>query len=156
MNGLLLGLVLVAQCAVADTLPRPDHIVIVIDENKSFQQIIGNNEAPYINALARRGMLFTDAHGITHPSQPNYLALFSGNTHNITNDACLQELNGENLASILISQNLSFVSYSEAMPDAAYLGCKSGEYARKHNPLSNWSLIQCGMSLNEGRISNEK
>ena len=137
----LIALILVAQSVIADPLPRPDHIVIVMEENKSFQQIIGNKDAPYINALAQRGMLFTESYGITHPSQPNYLALFSGSTHNITNDACLLELTGDNLASMLIAQNLSFVSYSESLPEASYLGCMSGAYMRKHNPLSNWLAL---------------
>jgi acid phosphatase len=137
----LFSLILFTQTTFADPLPRPDHLVIVIEENKAFQQIIGNQNAPYINALAQRGMLFTESFGITHPSQPNYLALFSGSTHNITNDACLLELSGDNLASNLISHNLSFASYSETMPEASYLGCMSGAYMRKHNPLSNWLAL---------------
>ena len=140
-NGLLVALILVAHSAIADSLPRPDHIVIVMEENKAFRQVIGNKDAPYINALAQRGVLFTESYGITHPSQPNYLALFSGSTHNITNDSCLLELNGENLASSLIAKNLSFVSYSETMPEGAYLGCMHGAYMRKHNPLSNWLTL---------------
>jgi acid phosphatase len=141
MRFALIALMLAAQNVIADPLPRPDHIVIVVEENKSFQQIIGNKDAPYINALAQRGMLFTESYGITHPSQPNYLALFSGSTHNITNDACLLELNGDNLASMLLAKNLSFVSYSETMPETAYLGCMYGAYMRKHNPLSNWLAL---------------
>jgi acid phosphatase len=134
----LFALILLAQTSFADPLPRPDHIVIVINENKAFQQIIGNQNAPYINSLAQRGMLFTESYGVTHPSQPNYLALFSGSTHNIINDSCLLELKGDNLASDLISHDFSFTSFSETMPDASYLGCMSGPYMRKHNPLSNW------------------
>jgi hypothetical protein len=48
---------LAAQPALGGELPRPDHIVIVIEENKSFSQIIGNKDAPWINELARRGAL---------------------------------------------------------------------------------------------------
>lgn len=134
----LFALVLLAQPAFADPLPRPDHIVLVIEENKAFQQIIGSQNAPYINSLAQRGMLFTESYGVTHPSQPNYIALFSGSTHNITNDSCLLELKGDNLATSLISHNFSFASFSETMPEASYLGCMFGSYMRKHNPLSNW------------------
>lgn len=137
----LIALLLCSQISVADVLPRPDHIVIVIEENKSIHQIIANKDAPYINSLAERGVLFTDSHGITHPSQPNYLALFSGSTHNITNDSCLLELTGDNLASALISQNYSFVSYAENLPETSYLGCMNGSYMRKHNPLSNWLAL---------------
>ncbi|HXU92268.1 MAG TPA: acid phosphatase, partial [Gallionella sp.] len=49
---------LVANAA-ADPLPRPDHVVIVVMENKAYSQIIGDSDAPYINALVRDGMLFT-------------------------------------------------------------------------------------------------
>ena len=59
---------------------KPAHIVIVIEENHGFSQIIGNPRAPYLNRLATAGALFTEAHGVVHPSQPNYLALFSGST----------------------------------------------------------------------------
>lgn len=142
MRLILVALMLLAQGALAaDALPRPDHIVIVVEENKSFSQIIGNREAPYINDLAKRGVLFTDSRGVTHPSQPNYLALFSGTTRGIGSNACPLELGGENLASILIAQGLNFISYSESMPEAGFEGCIYGAYRRKHNPAANWKEL---------------
>lgn len=125
----------------AQPLPRPDHIVIIIEENKSYAQIVGNKDAPYINALARRGALFTQSYGVAHPSQPNYLALFSGSTRGITNNACPLELNGANLAEILAGKGLSFVSYAESMPQAGFGGCMHGAYYRKHNPVANWKEL---------------
>lgn len=125
----------------AEVLPHPDHIVIVVEENKSFSQIIGNKDAPYINALAKQGVLFTNSYGITHPSQPNYLALFSGTTRGIGSNACPLDLQGENLASALIARNLSFNSYSESLPEARYAGCIYGAYMRKHNPIANWKEL---------------
>jgi acid phosphatase len=142
MRFILVALMLLAQNALAaDALPRPDHIVIVVEENKSFSQIIGNRDAPYLNALARRGVLFTDSRGVTHPSQPNYLALFSGATRGIGSNACPLELSGENLASALIAKGLNFISYSESMPEAGYEGCVYGPYRRKHNPAANWKEL---------------
>src|SRR3954463_5835700 len=67
-------------------LPRPDHIVVVVEENHSFDSIIGSKAAPYINALAREGALFTRSFALTHPSQPNYIALFSGSTQGVADD----------------------------------------------------------------------
>ena len=64
----------------APPLPRPDHIVMVIEENHSYSQIIDSSDAPYINRLAAQGAVFTQSFGVTYPSQPNYLALFSGLT----------------------------------------------------------------------------
>ena len=141
MRYLLSALALFAHISVAETLPRPDHIVIVIEENHAFQQIIGNKEAPYINALAQRGVLFTNSFGVTHPSQPNYIALFSGSTHDVTNDDCLTELSGDNLASLLQAKGFSFTLFSERLPQPGFLGCADGAYRRKHNPLSNWKSL---------------
>jgi phosphatidylinositol-3-phosphatase len=139
----LLGLCLVWHAVPADaqSLPRPDHVVIVIEENKPFSQIIGNPEAPYINKLAGRGMLFTRSYGVAHPSQPNYLALFSGITHGIRNDACPLELEGGNLADILDRKGLSFATYSESLPWPGFAGCSYGAYYRKHNPAANWRRL---------------
>lgn len=139
---MLTGLMLAAQGAfAADALPRPDHVVIVVEENKSFSQIIGNQDAPYINALARRGVLFTSSYGVTHPSQPNYLALFTGSLRGISSNACPLELRGENLGGVLLAKGLSFASYSESLPEAGYAGCMYGAYMRKHNPAANWKEL---------------
>ncbi len=122
------------------TLPRPDHVVIVMEENKSYRQIIGNMAAQYINRLANEGALFTNSFAIGHPSQPNYLALFSGSTHGVPDDRCPISLSGNNLADALRKSGLTFGIYSESMPSIGYEGCFSadGLYARKHNPAVNW------------------
>jgi hypothetical protein len=59
-------------------VPRPDHVVVVILENEHRSSVIGSPNAPYLNKLAARGANLTHSYGVTHPSQPNYLALFSG------------------------------------------------------------------------------
>ena len=69
-------------------VPEPAHTVVVVMENHSYADIIGNRAAPFINELARRGALFTHSSAITHPSEPNYLALFSGSTQGVTDDGC--------------------------------------------------------------------
>ena len=70
------------------TVPRPDHVVVVVEENHSSTNILGNANAPYINSLANENANFTQSFAVTHPSQPNYLALFSGSTQGVTNDSC--------------------------------------------------------------------
>ncbi|HKT32519.1 MAG TPA: alkaline phosphatase family protein [Gammaproteobacteria bacterium] len=119
---------------------RPAHVVIVIEENKSFSTIIGNPDAPYLNQLAKQGVLFIDAHAVMHPSQPNYVALFAGSTYGLTDDSCPHDLNGPNLASELLASKLSFAEYSEDMPSAGYTGCSgsNGLYRRKHNPVADF------------------
>jgi hypothetical protein len=58
-------------------VPRPDRVVLVILENEQCSSITGSAQAPYLNELVARGANLTHSHGVTHPSQPNYLALFS-------------------------------------------------------------------------------
>src|SRR6478735_4876835 len=60
---------------VAAALPTPAHVVVV--ENRSAAGVIGNKSAPYINSLATNGALMVQSFAITHPSEPNYLALFA-------------------------------------------------------------------------------
>jgi phospholipase C len=142
--------VALAPAAHAEKLPRPDHVVIVIEENHGFSQIMDKrNRASYIHALAKRGILFTDSHGVTHPSLPNYLALFSGSTQGVTNDSCQHTFNNDNLASSLLHGGFSFVTYSESLPETGDLGCASGAYQRKHNPASNWQGTRLPAEINQ-------
>ena len=134
----------------AGLLPRPDHVVVVIEENRSFMQIMDpRNQDSYIHALAKRGMLFTRSYGVTHPSQPNYLAFFSGSTHGVTNNACPHAFDSDNLAKVLLDAGLSFASYAESLPEAGDMTCLSGAYARKHNPVVNWQGSRLPASVNQ-------
>lgn len=125
----------------AGTLPRPAHVVIVIEENKAYSQIIGNRKAPFLNRLAAHGALLTHYYGITHPSEPNYLALFSGSTHGLHLDSCPHHYASANLASELTAAGFSFATYSQSLPQVGYSGCRHGRYARKHNPAVNWQGV---------------
>src|SRR3954466_12120874 len=76
------------------TPPTWDHIVVVIEENHSQSQIVPNaapasstDGTPYINELAAGGIQFNNFYAIMHPSQPNYLELYSGSNQNITDDS---------------------------------------------------------------------
>jgi hypothetical protein len=130
----------------APALPRPDHVVIVIEENKSYSEIIGNPSAPYINSLASQGASFTSSFAVTHPSQPNYLALFSGSTQGVTDDvvpALGSPYSTPNLGAELLAKGFTFGGYSETLPsvgstDGTAGTAISGTYQRKHNPWVNW------------------
>ena len=105
-------------------------------ENHSYADIIGNRAAPFINELARRGALFTHSSAITHPSEPNYLALFSGSTHGVTSDQCPLAIGqAPNLGRQLLDAGLTFAGYSEDLPSVGFTGCSSANsYAAKHSP----------------------
>ncbi len=60
------------------SVPRYRHIVEIMMENTSYGTIIGNSLAPNINALANQYGLATNYFGVTHPSEPNYVANLGG------------------------------------------------------------------------------
>ncbi len=128
--------------ASAASVPRPDHVVVVVMENHSYSQIIGSSSAPYINnTLKAGGATFTQSFAVTHPSEPNYLALFSGSTQGLTDDSCPHTYSAENLGHQLIAAGDTFRGYSEGLPSAGYTGCQSGRYYRKHNPWVDFSNV---------------
>lgn len=129
------------------TIPRPDHVVIVIEENHGYSQIIGAASAPYINSLAQQGALFTQSFAIRHPSQPNYIALFSGSLQGITSDSCPHSFTGANLGSELIGAGFTFAGYSESMPSVGYTGCRSGSHTRSHNPWVDFTNLPESVNL---------
>ncbi|TPK72442.1 acid phosphatase [Mesorhizobium sp. B2-4-15] len=112
--------------AMADAPPQYDHVVVVVMENHSFEQIAQPGAAPYLQTLARNGALFYNSHGVAHPSQPNYLALFSGSTHGVRDDG-IHEIAGSNLAERLQAAGKAFVGYAEAGSP------------RKHNPWESFA-----------------
>jgi phosphatidylinositol-3-phosphatase len=137
----------VSHAQAAAALPRPAHVVIVIEENHSYSDIIGSSSAPYINSLAKAGASFTQSFAVTHPSEPNYLALFSGSTQGISSDSCPHTFSGPDLGGELIGAGYNFTGYSETMPRAGYTGCTSGNYARKHNPWVNFTDVPSSANL---------
>jgi phosphatidylinositol-3-phosphatase len=127
--------------------PRPDHVVVVIEENHSYDELLGSDSvAPYIKSLAAAGANFTSSFAVEHPSQPNYLDLFSGANQGRTGTDTISTstpFTTANLGAQLRAAGFSFAGYSETLPTAGSLvtaqtiGSLNG-YVRKHNPWSNW------------------
>jgi acid phosphatase len=125
-----------SSSAGAAALPRPKHVVVIVEENHTLAQVVDGGSAPFITGLARRGALFTDAHGVTHPSLPNYFALFAGLT-NTNGDGCPAagiDPGAPNLGSELLARHMSFAGFAEGLPETGSTVCAAGSYARKHAP----------------------
>lgn len=72
--------------APAAAIPGYQHIIEIMMENTSYSSIIGNPDAPNLNALADNFGLATDYFGVTHPSEPNYVANVGGSYFGIQDD----------------------------------------------------------------------
>jgi phosphatidylinositol-3-phosphatase len=119
----------------------------VVLENKAAGQIDGSSSAPYLNALMASSAVFADARAVAHPSEPNYLALFSGSTQGVTDDRCPLALGARpNLGRQLLDAGRSFVGYSEGLPTVGFTGCSSGDYAAKHNPWVHFGNLPASVN----------
>lgn len=124
-------------------LPVYDHVIIVVEENKDYEQIIGSAAAPYINQLAAEGASFTRMFAEEHHSQGNYFWLFSGSNQNVGfNDSIPRRpIAAPNLGEGLIRAGRSFKAYSEDLPTAGSTAHRVGLYARKHAPWVSFSNL---------------
>ena len=113
------------------SVPAYDHIVVVVEENHNFDEIIGSLDAPYINSLASGGALLTNYSAISHPSEPNYFALYAGSTFGVTDDNAHGEPD-PTLATILQNAGRTFTGFIEPNSPA------------KHDP---WESFPEGFSV---------
>ena len=142
MKSFVLALSLVASAVHAEgVLPRPDHIVIVVEENKSFSDVIGSKSAPYLNALARRGAVLTNFTAAHHPSQPNYVDFFGGTPLGVCDDSCIQTpFTAPNLgAALLATPGRSFAGFAEGLPPKPV--CDLNGFAKRHCPWMDFSNV---------------
>ena len=129
-------------------VPRFKHVWLVVMENKTYDQIVGAPTAPFINDLIAKSGLSTRFQAIGHPSQPNYLALFSGSVQGVTDDKPHDLTGGANIADQLEAAGRTWRVYAENVPT----GCSNvptasggpdgtGKYARKHEPAISFTSI---------------
>jgi len=133
-------------CGVTTTPPTWRHVVWILMENKSYSEIIGSSSAPYLNSVARECGLATNYTAVAHPSLPNYIALTSGSTQGITDDAgpASHPLSVPSIFSQLGANN--WRALDESMP----VNCDTADaspYAVRHNPAVYYTNIasQCAL-----------
>lgn len=125
-----------AQAQTPETsVPNFDHIILVVMENKSYDDIVGNqDDAPFLNMLIKSGGLATNYSAVAHPSLPNYIALIGGDTFGITSDCTNCFVKSKNLIDNLATAGKTWKAYMEDQPTPCFVGNKDN-YAQKHNPF---------------------
>ncbi len=130
--------VLVLLCfslPVAAQVASSSHVIIVVEENHSYSQIIGNSSLPFLNSLASKYSLATQYYANVHPSVGNYFMLTTGQI--ITNDAGhVPIVTADNIVRRILKAGKTWKSYLESVPSVGYLGPDKFPYTRGHNPIS--------------------
>lgn len=131
------------------------HIVVVILENTDAANA---ERLPFLSSLASQGAILMNYHALTHPSQPNYIAMVSGSTHGVTGSEPLA-LNVSHLGDLIEQKGLSWKVYAEGYPGDCFLGETSGsmadgQYVRRHVPFLNFRNVQLDTARCKARVVN--
>jgi acid phosphatase len=116
-------------------------VVLVVEENHGYEQVIGSSSMPFLNSLAQRGAVATQYYANIHPSMGNYLELTTG-AMATTNDSFVGVISDDNLAREINAAGKTWKSYAEDLPSAGYLGPNVNNYKRDHNPFAYFSDVQ--------------
>ena len=125
-----------AACRGARSPRRYDHVVLLVLENHSFQEI--EKSSPHLDGLAADCGLAAHYSAVAHPSLPNYLALTSGSTQGISSDCTDCRVQAPSIFGQLQGD---WRSYLESIPAAGFTGAFSGYYAKKHNPAAYYTAV---------------
>jgi len=135
---------------------RLDRAFIIVLENHSAKGVIGDPNAPFITSLAQRYGEAANYFGVTHPSEPNYIAMTSGSNWFINNDNPANRFDHTNVVDTLEAAHISWDAYMEALPAdrLADFAPSAAQplYASKHNPFALYTDVRD----NQARVAHIK
>jgi acid phosphatase len=129
------------QTLVPPSQPTFSHVILVVEENHSYSDVIGSSAMPYLNSLASQYGLATQYFANGHPSMPNYLMLTTGQMETF-DDNFSGTISDDNIVRELVTAGKSWKAYEESIPSPGYLGGDVVPYVRRHNPFSYLSDVQ--------------
>src|SRR5712664_217634 len=124
------------------------HVFVIMMENTGYKALIGNPNAPWINQAATSHGLATNYTGVSHPSQPNYVAATSGALNGVFNDNDIT-INVPNIVDQIEGSGRTWKAYMQSMSLCATKldhACGNQLYERKHNPFVSYLDVQSSAS----------
>jgi acid phosphatase len=134
-------------CGTGTATAAPRHVLIVMLENRSYNQVIGNSAAPFENSLATSCGVATSMWGATHASAANYLAVSAGQYPSTSVHGCNYAACASSETSVyqqLDSAGRAWKAYEEGMPSACDKSA-GPSYKIGHNP----PIFSTGISSSE-------
>ncbi|KAG0215154.1 hypothetical protein BGX33_001483 [Mortierella sp. NVP41] len=126
-----------------------DHILIIVLENTNYALAASDS---ILTSLSQQGIVLTNYHALTHPSQPNYIASIAGDYYGLNNDIVTTiPANYTTIVDLLEQKHLTWKTYQEDMPDVCAAQSEvSGLYFQKHNPF----VVHQSIAKNATRCKN--
>ena len=122
------------------TTPTADHVFLVVLENHSFSQVIGNPAMPYLNSLATQNSLAANYFANLHPSIGNYFMLTTGQIVS-ADDGFTGVVSTDNLVRALAGAGKTWKAYMESIPSTGYLGGDVLPYMKRHDPFAYFTDV---------------
>jgi hypothetical protein len=124
-------------------VPRSNHVVVVVLENRYYSEVVGNTGSmPYLNSLIQKYGLSTNYYANTHPSIGNYFSITAGQIVT-NNDDYTQTVTVDNLARHFITDGRTWKEYAESRPGTGWIGGDyDGVYVQHHSPFSYFSDVR--------------
>jgi phosphatidylinositol-3-phosphatase len=122
------------------TRPLFGHVFLLVEENHSYSEVIGNSDMPYLNGLASQYGLATQYYANVHPSIGNYFMLTTGKIETL-DDAFSGTVADDNIVRQLVNAGKSWKCYAESLPSSGYTGANSYPYLKRHNPFAYLSDV---------------
>lgn len=122
------------------TIPAADHVFVVVLENHSFSDVIGNPVMPYLDSLATQNSLAANYFANIHPSIGNYFMLTTGQIVTV-DDNFSGVVSDDNLVRALAGAGKTWKAYMESIPSAGYLGGDAGSYLKHHDPFAYFTDV---------------
>lgn len=139
---LLISIASVAQ------VPQSDHVFVVVAQNHSYSEVIGNTSMPYLNQLASKYGVATQYYANTHPSIGNHLMMTTGQILS-NNDAATGTTAVDNIVARLLTSGKTWRSYAEGLPRVGYVGGDTGLYQKSRNPFTYFrNVVQSSTEIN--------
>jgi phospholipase C len=133
-------------------LKNYQHVFVIMMENTGYAHLIGNSNAPWINMAAQTDGLATNYFGVSHPSQPNYIAATSGSTNGVVDDSDTT-INVPNIVDQLETHGKTWKAYMQSLSLCTTKldhACGNQLYERKHDPFVSYQDVQS----NPARMAN--
>jgi acid phosphatase len=148
LSSLLATATIVCAAGANAQLPHSDHVFVLVDENHSYEQVVGNASMPYLNSLITKYGAAKAYYANSHYSIPNYFWMTAGNYVTLS-DGTRSKFNVDNVTRYLLSAGKTWKAYMESIPSAGYTGPSTGEYEENHDPFSYFSDV-----INSSEVMN--
>lgn len=121
--------------------PLSKHVVLVVEENHSYESVMAKGGMPYLKSLGEKYTVLVNYYANHHPSIGNYFTMTTGQTIS-TDDDFSGVVRDENIVTQLSAANKKWKIYGDSLPQTGYIGGNRRPYVKKHFPMAYFANVR--------------